>query len=61
MALNPDGTADCTKCGATLPGAGVIHGLLVSSLNFTTGALDSYIFCYANGCAGLILAGHVNH
>ena len=60
MTTNPDGTASCTNCGASLDGYGVIFGLLASRVE-SDGTLANYIFCYENGCANTILQGHLNH
>lgn len=61
MGINPDGTATCTNCGTGLPGYGVIYGLLVLRLDKATGAVESLIFCYTNGCNDKVLRGNLNH
>lgn len=60
MGINSDGTATCTNCGATLPGYGVIYGLLISKLD-DSGHIDNLIFCYASGCNDKVLRGNLNH
>jgi hypothetical protein len=61
MGMNADGSATCNNCGAKLPGYGVIHGLLVSRVDQTTGKIQEMIFCYKAGCSDKVLRGNLNH
>lgn len=61
MGMNVDGTATCTLCGATLPGYGVIYGVLVNDVDVKSGNTRSMIFCYANKCNDKVLTGKINH
>lgn len=57
MAENED-DATCDRCGLSLPGYGVLFGMLTTDL--ASGLVRSLIFCYANGCRDALLAGHLN-
>jgi len=48
----------CDRCGAALPGFGVIYGLVCTHL--VDGQVEELIFCYLGGCRDAVLAGLVN-
>jgi hypothetical protein len=49
-----DGTATCDRCGVSLPGYGILYGLVVDA-----GTL--MIFCYVNDCRSIITSGLINY
>lgn len=51
--MNADGSHSCDRCGTGLPGYGVLYGLVASSIH--DGDLRTWLYCYANGCAGHVL------
>lgn len=55
--LNSDDTASCDRCGRSLPGYGVLHGMVVSHLDGPS--VEGFIVCY--DCRSLVLDGFVNH
>jgi hypothetical protein len=54
MALNPDGTANCDRCGRFIDGYGVLYGMVSADLNDTT--VRNLIVCY-DECRPLVLDG----
>jgi hypothetical protein len=62
VAINFDQTAACDRCGAWLPAAGAIHGVLLSfDSGDGSGTTSTAIVCYVNGCSVATLGGLVNH
>ena len=50
-----DGTAECDRCGAGLPGYGVLHGMVIVDLDVETGEQVNMIACRENGCRDVVL------
>jgi hypothetical protein len=56
VALNPDGTANCDRCGVGLPGMGVLYGMVVTNLDPGDNVV-TLIVCY--DCRPIVLDGLV--
>ena len=59
MGQNADGSARCDRCGTWLAGFGVLYGMVCTDIS-STGAVTQRIYCYANNCRSVVLAGLVN-